>query len=223
MVKLRTLNITTILTTALMVAGSPLTAQETQAEETEFKPVCQGEFETPNGKVSVEDYSFWEGEWHVYETTSGRLMGFDEIKRDLAGCVLLQHWRQMNDRYSQPGAPYRFSGRSISGIRRDGKWHQLWVDNAGSHIDVTGGLNEAGQMVLETEWEKGKRQDGTEVTFKRIWTWAPKEDGTIHNWGILKVEGSEDRTTYDVTYRRNIPGGAASGLLPPVDSQPSGR
>lgn len=214
--RLRKTAVTTAFSATLASAiAFSVTAQQdaNTAANSEFRPACSSNTQTPAGTASVNDYAFWEGEWHVYETATGNLMGFDEIKRELAGCVLVQHWRQMNDRYSRPGAPYRFSGRSISGIRSDGKWHQLWVDTEGSHIDVKGGLNSEGQMVLESDWQTAARQDGTELKFKRVWTWAPQSDGTIHNWGVTKIEGQDDRPSYDVTYRRNAPGNAASQMI----------
>lgn len=211
-------NIRPILTASLAFSATVLTANASVSaqEAAPFQPACEAGFAKADGsRSSIQDFAFWEGEWHVYDTETNNLMGFDDVKRDLAGCALVQHWRQLSDRFSRPGAPYRFSGRSQSGIRpTDGSWHQLWMDTEGSQIYVEGGLDVQGNMVLKTEPHTFKRPDGTEFVVQRIWTWAPKADGTIHNWGIIKVEGREDRKSFDVTYRRNVPGGAASTLMP---------
>ena len=60
----------------------------------------------------------------------------DKIEKDFEGCVIRQHWRQMNDRFALPGAPWRYAGGSVTAIASDGRWQQNWLDNGGGNLGI---------------------------------------------------------------------------------------
>jgi hypothetical protein len=81
------------------------------------------------------------------------------------------------------------------------KWHQAWVDNAGTVLLLSGGLVN-GEMVLE-----GERMlpDGAQQ-LERI-TWTPNADGTIRQvWQTSSTRGMRWITVFDGLYRRQPPG-----------------
>lgn len=180
-----------------------------------FTAPCSGEVRWADSGATYSDFDFWVGEWQVYDLESGILMGFDEVDKAFGGCALRQHWRQMNDRYSIAGAARRLDGGSVTALGPGGKWHQTWVDNSGSNISLSGGLDASGVIVLESEWLEFKSRQGQEVRVKYKWHWDPQGDGSIHNWG-LRASGAGDpiewQKTFDIVYRRNAPKGPTARL-----------
>ena len=58
----------------------------------------------------------------------------------MAGCALREEWTS---------ADGKNVGMSLNAYNQaDQRWHQSWVDNAGTRLDLVGGLR-AGAMVLE--------------------------------------------------------------------------
>jgi hypothetical protein len=130
-------------------------------------------------------FDFWLGEWQVTNSV-GQRAGSSRVENILDGCALSETWT---------GAS---SGRSLSlWDPGDGRWHQTWVDNAGTVLHLSGGLVN-GEMVLQ-----GQRRldDGTEVT-DRI-TWTPHTDGTVRQrWESSRDRGMRWTVVFDGTYRR---------------------
>lgn len=190
-------------------ALQPVAAQD--QTETGFRRACDGVFETEYGKRSMDQFGFWVGEWIVSDRATGAIRGFDDIKIGLEGCVLEQHWRQLSDNYALEGAPYRMSGKSLTTIDASGVWRQVWVSSSGGMTQLSGGPAEDGTMVLSTAWRDAQRPDGKAIRVRQTWRWKPLEDGSIHNWGEILIEGEnetgEPRVTYDILYQRNVPGG----------------
>jgi len=178
---------------------------------------CVGEYTFAETTATFEDFDFWPGEWQVVDTASGELRGYDKIKDIHNGCAMLQEWHQMDDLFSTAEAPVRLRGTSLTSIDAKGRWRQLWTDNSGSNILLTGGLNEDGVMILRSEWIEVPTQTGARVKVRNIWYWQSQEDGTVHNWGEQQ-RGSETgaKTKYfDITYHRNVKGGRAFGFRSP--------
>ena len=134
-------------------------------------------------------FDFWIGEWEVTLAT-GQRAGTNRIERILNGCALQESWTG--------ASPSR--GQSLNAWDPgDNKWHQTWVDNAGTILHLSGGIVN-GEMVME-----GQRRlpDGTEVT-DRI-TWTPNADGTLRQaWQSSRDRGMRWTTVFDGVYRRHI-------------------
>ena len=189
------------------------------AAEPSFE-ACSGPFTFVESTATYEDFDFWLGEWQVVTREGGELRGFDEIKTIHDGCVLMQQWHQMDDLFSLNESPNRLRGTSLTGIDASGKWRQLWTDNTGSNMILTGGI-EDGVMILRSEWFDVPRQSGGTVKVRNIWYWKPQEDGSIHNWGEQQRDSAEGpRTQYfDIVYRRAVKGGPAFNLRTPKPAE----
>ncbi len=199
------------------VAGALATAQGASSAEAPYD-ACTGEYTFVKSAATYEDFDFWPGEWQVIATESGELRGYDKIKVIHDGCVLFQEWHQMDDLFALNGSPNRLRGTSLTSIDATGHWRQLWTDNSGSNLLLTGGL-EGDTMILRSEWIEVPTQAGGTVKVRNLWYWQPQEDGSIHNWGEQQRDSEEGpRTKYfDITYRRAVIGGPAFGLrTPPV-------
>jgi hypothetical protein len=178
---------------------------------------CVGKFTFVESKATYEDFDFWTGEWQVVTTEGGELRSYDKIKMIHNGCVMLQEWHQMDDLFSNPEAPVRLRGTSLTGIDASGKWRQLWTDNSGSNMLLTGGLDENGVMTLKSEWIEVPTQNGAKVKVRNLWYWDPQEDGTIHNWGEQQRDSETGPKSkyFDITYHRAVKGGPAFNMRNP--------
>ncbi|HKJ15717.1 MAG TPA: hypothetical protein VJ984_00020 [Xanthomonadales bacterium] len=202
---------------SLLLLALPLTSFAQDDQQPEFTPPCEGAVWWTETDATRSDFDFWVGEWMVYEKESGLMVGFDMIEEIRGGCAIRQHWRHMNDLYSIPGASWRMQGGGDSSLGVDGKWHQTWIDNNGSHIQLSGGLDDDGVMVLQSDWMEFTDRQGNKRKNRHRWHWAPQDDGTIHNWGFQQTElpqASDWVKYYDVIYRPNVVGGPTSNLNP---------
>lgn len=131
-------------------------------------------------------FDFWLGSWEV-TTPDGTLAGNSRIEASQDGCVL-------HERYTTPKG---YDGQSLNIHDRTRQvWHQTWVDNTGTLLELEGGLVD-GRMVLEGA---GKRRDGTPVRH-RI-TWTPNGDGTVRQlWESTDAQGAWI-VGFDGLYRR---------------------
>lgn len=172
---------------------------------------CKGAFTFVESTATYEDFDFWLGEWQVFDTNSGELRGYDVIEMVHDGCTLHQEWRQMDNAFSLKASPVRLRGSSLTGIDAKGEWRQLWTDNSGSNMLMSGGLDDEGTMVLTSEWISFTNSEGKDVSFRNILSWKPMEDGSVHNWGEQQTGGDNGPKTvfYDIMYRRNNKTGAA--------------
>jgi hypothetical protein len=110
-------------------------------------------------------FDFWLGRWSVGPV--GRPPGgVNEITRVAQGCAVQERYHNANG----------YTGTSLNFYHpQDRAWTQIWVDNAGLRLHLTGGLDDHGNMVLT-----GERTDpeGRPV-LDRI-TWIPMPTGTVH-------------------------------------------
>lgn len=142
---------------------------------------------------------FWAGDWQVYHKESGKLAGFDRVRRILKGCAIQQSWVSLDDHFSSPMVPFRMNGKSLTAFNGQ-KWTQFWVDNqAGSQL-ITGGFKD-GKLTLKSE----------EAVMGHIYmlTWESQKDGTVHHMAQRrKIEEDTWSVLFDFIYQRN-----ANGLL----------
>ncbi|MCI5048045.1 MAG: hypothetical protein MRY59_11120 [Aquisalinus sp.] len=153
-----------IATTAIALAAflAPASAQTEPAATEAPAP-------TPPAPCQSEDYralDFWLGQWDVYDT-SGNLAGTNSITKEEGGCLLLEKWTSAQ---GGTGQSYNFYDPGM------GKYRQIWV-STGAVIDYAGGLNEAGEMVLEGDINY---HNGTSAPFRGVWTL--QADGTVKQY-----------------------------------------
>jgi hypothetical protein len=147
-------------------------------------------YSSPCAAAPFTDWDFWIGDWVAFDYTSGIVQGIDRVEKINDGCVILQDWSQMTDRYRAPNSPDRYSGISFSTIVATPSgpaWSQGWVGNSGGLITLTGGLDENGTMVIESA--EFPAQDGQIA--KRVWYWDPEDDGSVHSWGELYLRAPD--------------------------------
>lgn len=133
-------------------------------------------------------FDFWLGRWRV-TGPDGRLAGVNEITRVAQGCAL-------QERYHSAGG---YTGTSLNWYdRAAGTWHQLWVDNSGLRLELSGGLDGEGRMVLAGD---RTARDGTPVR-DRI-TWTARGDGTVLQvWDLSRDGGGTWENLFTGTYTR---------------------
>jgi hypothetical protein len=130
--------------------------------------------------VSVNhDFDFWVGAWEV-TTPAGKAAGSSRIERMANGCGLLENWTGAGG----------FSGKSLNAYNSaKHAWQQFWVGSDGTVLELAGGLDAKGSMVLA---------DAT----NRI-TWTPNADGTVRqHWETTKDGGKTWATAFDGLYRK---------------------
>lgn len=196
----------------LLAAAAPALAADTPFD------ACQGPFTFVPSDATYEDFDFWVGTWQVIDTATGQLRGFDDIKYIADGCVLQQSWNQMDDLFQPTDSPMRLRGHTLTGIDAKGRWRQMWTDNTGSNIVLTGGLQADGTMQLVSEWIDVPSPSGKQQV-RYLWNWQPQADGTIHNWGSTQTGNETGPTSkyFDITYMPHKMGGPAFNLRVPEE------
>lgn len=172
-------------TACMMVLGS--TAARGQSDTGARPDPCSGE--------PYRAFDFWIGEW-VVEGARG-FAGHNTIERIAGGCGMVEEWKGRGG----------YVGRSINIYDpADEQWHQLWVDNSGLILRLSGGPYEGG-MRLEG------RTDG-DSRLHRI-TWAPLSDGRVRqHWQGSEDGGDTWSTLFDGYYARLPDPVLAGGTLP---------
>jgi hypothetical protein len=164
----------------LLIAAASTAALAQQPPPAPAPPPCSA--------PEHRQFDFWIGEWDVH--AGGKLAGTNRITRAFGGCVL----------HEQYDTPRGYAGASFNaydaGRRR---WHQTWVDNAGTLLQLDGGLVD-GRMVLEGETVAA---DGAR-TRHRI-TWTPNADGSVRQrWEQTDTQGAWT-VAFDGLYTRRAP------------------
>jgi hypothetical protein len=143
----------------------------------------------PPPPPEARQFDFWLGDWDVTQP-DGKNAGRNHIEKIGAGWGLLENWT---------GAGGGGVGKSLNTWLPDRKqWRQFWVGNGGA-LELIGGLNDRGEMVLAgtTATPAG----GTQL--ERI-TWTPNADGTVRQHWQQSADGGVTWTTaFDGLYRRS--------------------
>jgi len=140
----------------------------------------------PCNSAEHRQFDFWAGDWDVSQ--NGQPAGHNHIEIMLGGCALAEHWTS-----AQGG----FAGSSLNGWDASRqRWHQTWVDNAGTVLHLDGGMV-GGSMVLS-----GQRPDASGVTLEDRITWTHNADGSVRqHWETKSADGSW-ATAFDGLYVR---------------------
>ena len=174
---------------ALLMTGLAATAQA------QDEPAAQ----PPAPDCSTEDhraFDFWVGDWEVY--SGDQKAGRNTITRTLDGCVLQENWR------GSQGS----RGTSLNYFdRADQRWHQVWVDARGGVLNLAGGLDDEGRMVLSgtrpasAGGQDGSAEAGESVTMEHRITWTPAADGSVNQHWQSRSEQGEWQTLFNGEYR----------------------
>ncbi len=144
----------------------------------------------PAPPAAAAQFDFWLGEWDV-TVPNGKLAGESRVDKISDGWGLLENWSSSN------GGP----GKSLNAYNAAKKqWQQFWV-GAGGVLELSGGLDAAGHMVLTGE----TTGPGGHQTIERI-TWSPNPDGSVRqHWEQSTDAGVTWTTAFDGLYRRKSP------------------
>ena len=134
-------------------------------------------------------FDFWIGNWSV-TTPQGDLAGTNRIDRTLKGCVLVENWIG-----SKGGAGNSFNLWTAA----DGKWHQVWVDDSGNMLTLSGGLQGTSMVLTGTHPTPGRP---AVTTTERI-TWTPLDGGKVRQLWESSTDGGATWTSqFDGIYSR---------------------
>ena len=134
-------------------------------------------------------FDFWIGQWEVHDAR-GTLAGNNRITAVQKDCALREQWT------SASGG----GGESLNYYDpNSGKWHQLWLDAGYSIIDIAGGLDKTGSMVLEGRIYY--LTSGKEHPFRGTWTLL--DDGRVRQFFQQQDAEGAWQTWFEGFYTRS--------------------
>jgi hypothetical protein len=143
--------------------------------------------EAPCTTPQHRQFDFWAGSWEV-TTPDGKVAGTNTIRSILNGCVLEESWEGAGGSIGKSFNMY---------YARDHQWHQSWVDGAGRRLDLAGGLDDGGRMVLSGRMPG---PDGAEVLHEI--SWEDLGDGTVkQHWRVSRDGGEAWQDAFVGIYR----------------------
>lgn len=138
---------------------------------------------------SPSDFDFWLGTWNLTWGTDGK--GTNTVTRELGGKVIQERFD------GRPSSP--LVGLSVSTYdAKTDQWKQTWVDNSGSYLDFTGGLNPDGSMEL---W-RGATDKAGEPILQRMLFYNIRADSLDWNWERSDDGGKTWKTLWKIHYER---------------------
>ncbi len=103
--------------------------------------------------------------------------------------MLKENWKSAKSDYT--GTSYNFYNTKTK------QWQQVWVDNKGGNLQLSGGLVEK-KMILSSAWLKNDKGE----EFQHKLTWIPNEDGSVNQlWETLNKSGQVQKTLFNGSYR----------------------
>lgn len=184
-----------VVASAFLGAG-PVAAQTGAGDEspTAENPLRPQECDAPE----YRQFDFWVGEWDV-TGPDGKPAGTNRITRILKDCVLLEEWTGAGGT----------GGKSFNiWSRADRKWHQTWVSDTGTVLQLEGALKD-GAMVMEGV---SMTADGSTVRNRITWSVIDGDgDRVRQHWEQSRDNGRTWTTAFDGTYTRaRAEGGSSS-------------
>jgi hypothetical protein len=142
---------------------------------------------SPPPPAETGHFDFWLGEWTV-TTPDGRVAGTNTIERVANGRGLLETWTSARGGH----------GRSLNAYNPTKRqWQQFWIGGDGMVLELAGGLNAQGAMVMT-----GASSAPNEAKLNRV-TWTPNPDGTVRQfWEVSKDDGRTWTVVFDGRYAR---------------------
>ena len=117
------------------------------------------------GRPEAGQFDFWLGRWEV-RAPDGTLLGRNHVTKRDGGCSIVEEWEGTG---GGTGTSVNFF------VPSRGQWRQVWTGSGGTLIDVTGGLEEGGEMHLEGTIEYVDPENI--VAFRS--TWMRAADGRV--------------------------------------------
>jgi hypothetical protein len=162
----------------LILAGAIFATMPSRAAPAQPAPCSAAEY---------RQFDFWLGDWDV-TNPAGKPAGHNHVTSEYGGCVLQEHW-------SGNGGSLGSSFNIYDPVRK--VWHQTWVDNIGTLLEIEGGLKD-GSMVMSGEQQQA---DGKKL-LHRI-TWTPKDGKVRQFWQTSTDGGKTWVTAFDGLYSKS--------------------
>jgi hypothetical protein len=163
----------------VLVPGGPAGAAD--APKAPVPPPCSAS--------EHRQFDFWLGDWEVRDP-AGKVVGRNRITTLHKGCVLFENWS------GQGGV----TGSSFNIYDAERKvWHQTWVDNSGSLLELEGGFSDGRMVLVSAAPAAGTNPD---AGMNRI-TWQALPDGRVRQlWETSTDRGITWKTVFDGLYRK---------------------
>lgn len=153
---------------------------------------AQTDGDDPRARCTIpetEQFAFWIGEWELSWGEKGQ--GTNTIRPVLDGCVIEERFQDLT-----PDGP-GLQGISVSTYDpAEGKWKQTWVDNTGSYLDFTGGID-GDRMILSRETTR----DGHPLLQRMVW-YSISPDSLDWNWERSADGGKSWKVLWKIHYGR---------------------
>lgn len=136
-----------------------------------------------------DQFDFWVGEWDAL--SSDQVVGTNRILNLLDNCLVEENWTDTQGS----------RGRSMNTYdAASGEWSQYWIDQNGTHLRLTGGLD--GDAMLMRGDHKIRNPLGNIVPIIHRIRWTPNQDGTVRQLWDAAPNGSPTffLTFFDGTY-----------------------
>jgi hypothetical protein len=127
---------------------------------------------------------FWLGTWDLVVKAPAapgepwaEAPGVQRIERILGGCAIAEHFSA-----DGPGAPWAGASYSVW-VAPLGKWRQTWVDDQGSYLAFTGGVEDGVMRLYGEPRDKDGQRIQMRMTFEDVtadalrWEWQRQVDG----------------------------------------------
>jgi hypothetical protein len=170
----------------LLALAAPLSAQMSP-------PVPPAELPAHCTAPEYRQFDFWLGEWRVFQTAKPtESVGSSLIDSVYNGCGIRENWRPFS----------MLTGGSLNNFdRRDGRWHQTWIDSSGARVEFVGGVTD-GKMMLTGVWRDygGPGKDAlVRMTYSRL------SSGDVRQLGEASSDGGKSwRSSFDFTYQQEF-------------------
>lgn len=133
-------------------------------------------------------FDFWLGEWEAY--SGDKLAGTNSIVLMEDSCVIQENWKSAKGGFT--GTSYNFYDRKAK------KWKQLWLDNQGGSLELSGNYVD-GKMIMKSKEQYSEKNKKHYVD--RI-TWTDNGDGTVRqHWERTTDKGKSWQTIFDGLYK----------------------
>jgi len=169
----------------------PLIARATEfsryGDDAQFKSLIEAM--APCRTAPYRQFDFWVGDWEV-EDPGKNVVGRNKVTLEQEGCLIVENWASAQG--GQTGTSFNFYDV------RDGKWHQLYIDNsgnAGAFPAMAGELKD-GRMVLMTD---------DRVSPVSRWTWYAITPDRVRQMAEQSTDGQKTwQVTWDSYYVRKV-------------------
>ncbi|RPI16787.1 MAG: DUF1579 domain-containing protein [Ignavibacteriae bacterium] len=158
-----------------------------------LQTVSYSQNDKPCSAPEASQFDFWVGEWNAeWDGENGAIgTGTNTITKIIGSCAVQENFSTSDQ---------TFIGTSLSVYSPARKmWLQTWVDNMGSYLDFTGGM-EGDKMILS---RKAKDKDGNNI-LQRMVFYNITKDNFDWNWEASKDDGKNWELKWKIKYKRKV-------------------